>query len=180
MHNKTSLYALFMFCMIFIAPPSYAGVDYITRHITTPEKVGDGSFYYALWKFYDIALYTDDGIWDGKAPFALHIVYDHDVKGVRIAETSIEEIKRQGFEDSDTLNRWYERLKEIFPDVQKGSELTGVLDKEGISHFYNEDKYLGSVKDKNFGLYFFNIWLGQNTREPELRKNLIEAGTNNG
>ena len=64
-------------------------------------------------------------------------------------------------------------LIKIFPDVKKGTVLYGVKTIHSTTQFYQNDVFLGEVKDIQFTQRFFNIWLGEKTSEPKMRQTLL-------
>ncbi|MDF5078607.1 hypothetical protein P3605_25355, partial [Vibrio parahaemolyticus] len=73
---------------------------------------------------------------------------------------------------------WISELDRMFPDIQKGDELTYLTDGKSGQLFY---KQVGDVQVKNVGIIedermndaFLAIWLSPNTEFPKLRKQLI-------
>lgn len=148
-------------------------VDYISEHIPQAAPVGEGRLSVFIFDVYDATLWAPQGDFTEQGPFALKLSYLRDIKGRKIAERSIEEMKNIGMQDQEKLERWYQEMLRIFPDVQQGTSLTGVYTDEGHTIFYwNSDK-IGVVEDEEFGKYFFDIWLSRETSAPDLRKKLL-------
>jgi hypothetical protein len=59
-----------------------------------------------------------------------------DLNGSDIADRSITEIKNQGYTNYTKLSGWNSEMKNIFPDVQNGTSLTGILAHDGTTIFY--------------------------------------------
>lgn len=144
-------------------------------HVDPENLVGEARFNYMLWPVYDISLYAPQGDFTGEPPFSLKIVYLRQIAGERIASQSVALIRDQGFDDEIRLAGWYQQMKNIFPDVDKGSELTGVHAVNGESIFYRQDREIGRIIDPIFGQYFFNIWLGNDTSFSSIRNQLVGA-----
>lgn len=135
--------------------------------------VGRGTLAYAFWDVYEAVLYAPQGRWNAAAPHALSIEYFRSLDGKRIADVSISEIRKQGFNDEVQLAAWHAQLQQIFPDVGKGTVLSAVyIPGEQIS-FYEGIKLIGLIKDDEFGRLFLDIWLGERSSEPELRRALL-------
>jgi hypothetical protein len=78
-----------------------------------------------------------------------------------------------GYDDEKLLNKWYQQMADLFPNVKEGENITGVFDKNQHSHFYYQGKLIGTIEDKVFGQSFFGIWLHEKTSEPKMRKQLL-------
>lgn len=150
----------------------------VIQHIENPVLVGTGRLSYAIWDVYDAWLHAPNGkLKDGK-PFALTLSYLRKIDGRKIADTSIEEMRQMGMKDEVRLALWHENMRRIFPDVDKGVSLTGVRLSGGETVFCKNGEKIGKVTDREFGKYFFNIWLGEKTKAPDLRRELL--GQKNG
>jgi hypothetical protein len=66
-------------------------------------------------------------------------------------------------------------MKKIFPNVQKGDSITGVYTQDKQTIFFQKGKMLGTFKDPEFGLWFFDIWLGENASYPDARDKLLHS-----
>jgi hypothetical protein len=147
--------------------------QYILSHVPQAAEIGSGRLTYLFWDVYDARLFTSKGASSVTPPYALSLTYLRDLEGEKIADRSIEEIRKQGFKDEVVLATWHQQMRELFPDVKKGTTLTGVLTSEGESLFYHNGKQIGYVKDPLFGEHFFGIWLNEKTSEPTLRQALM-------
>ncbi len=159
-------------CCIFIAAPAHAEA-FIKNYIPEAKITGSDRYTYMLFDIYDATLYAPKGQWEDNKPFALSLKYLRSLKGEKIAARSAEEMRKQGFKDEIKLAGWYSQMNEIFPNVTKGTNLTGVLLPNKETVFYKDNKRIGTIKDPEFGKWFFGIWLAHNTTAPTLRQNLI-------
>jgi hypothetical protein len=147
--------------------------DFEVATMTDMNLIGEARMEVLFWDVYDARLYAPGASWRPEKPFALVLTYLLDLKGERIAERSIQEIRKQGFGDELTLARWYEMLIGIIPDVGDGDEIVGVSDSEGHTLFYHNGELIGEIREPEFTDRFFGIWLSELTSEPELRRNLL-------
>jgi hypothetical protein len=106
-------------------------------------------------------------------PFALQLIYSTGLKGVAIAERSLQEIERMGFGDPQRRGRWFTDMKQLFPDVARGDRLTGVNEPGRGARFFHNDRPIGAVDDPDFATAFFAIWLDERTVAPSLREALL-------
>lgn len=167
MHKK---YAVFIIGLLLCLPVQASDSP---SYLTDAQKVGEGRLTYLLWDVYDARLYAPDGQWDENEPFALTLHYLRSLKGEAIADRSVEEMRKQGFEDEVKLAAWHSQMRNIFPDVENGTELTGLYTPGEPTRFYQNGKLMGAVQDAEFGQWFFDIWLSEQTTEPELRIQLL-------
>ncbi|MEO0437657.1 MAG: chalcone isomerase family protein [Pseudomonadota bacterium] len=137
------------------------------------ELVGKARMQVLFWDVYDAQLYAPGGIWNDGDPFALSLTYLRSLQGVKIAERSIAEIRKQGFSDERTLARWYENLIAIIPDVANSDEIIGVADDNAHTQFYLDGRFIGEIREPAFTRAFFAIWLGAKSSEPRFRDRLL-------
>lgn len=145
----------------------------IDEHIENPKLVGQAKFNYVFWHVYDVYLYAKDGLYSPDKPFALKLVYKMDLDGSDIARRSKQEMEKIGFRDKAILEKWYQKMIDIFPDVSNGSELVGIYTKDKKSIFYDKNKKIGEENDPDFGKWFFGIWLSEKNLYPKLNKKLL-------
>ena len=126
-----------------------------------------------LWDVYDAMLYAPDGKLAESKPYGLSIRYMREIEGNEIADRSIQEMRGQGFVDEVRLAAWNSQMKTIFPDVQDGTVLSAVFIPGQKTVFYEGNKQIGIIKDAEFTRWFSDIWLGEKTSEPSLRRKLL-------
>lgn len=145
----------------------------IAEYVEGASPNGEGRMKFMMWNVYDATLFAPEGKYDADKPFALKLDYLMTLKGDDIAERSIKEIKDQGFDDFEKTVKWEKTLKEIFPDVNEGTTITGIRNEKGHALFFKEGQKIGEIEDQEFTKKFFDIWLGENTSAPKLRKKLL-------
>lgn len=149
--------------------------DYIAQSIPEAMIVGEGRMTYMMMDIYDARLYAPQGQFQRDQPLALSLTYLRPLRGIRIADRSIEEMRKQGFFDEVALARWHTAMRQIFPDVSNGTTLTGILTDNGETIFYHDGRRIGHIKDSEFGIRFFSIWLSPETSQAGLRDNLLRV-----
>lgn len=125
------------------------------------------------FKLYTARLWTDAQGFRAAAPFALDLEYALDVEAQDLVETSIEEIRKQGYRDEALLARWARDMAAVFPDVRKGDRLIGLALPGVEARFYSAQGFIASIRDPAFVDAFFGIWLGSETRAPRVRARLL-------
>lgn len=169
--------------LCLLAPLSWA----LPAHADTPPQElstalpaaqlqGQGRLRFFGLHVYDIRLWTPVDFapqrW-ADSPLGLEIEYGRTLYGEKIAERSLDEMKRQGDLPAASAEQWLGQMKRLFPDVNAGDRLTGVH-RPGIgARFYFNGRLLGEVADADFARRFFGIWLAQQTSEPDLRERLF-------
>lgn len=157
---------------ILISSPSWA-IEILDKYIQKPKIVGQGRLSFLAWDIYDATLFAEQGEWKEQKSFALELSYLRDIEGKKIASKSIDEIRSQGLNDEIKLAAWYSQMVDIFPNVSDGTNLIGICDYNNHAIFYNGNEYLGAINDPEFSKYFFDIWMGEGTSEPQLRSALL-------
>jgi hypothetical protein len=178
MHRRLSLPALALLGALGIEaaraqalPPSAASL------VPQVRESGQGRLKWWGLHIYDARLFTSGAGLDANEPFALALRYARDFDGARIADTSLDEMRRLGFGTDADHRRWRETMATLFPDVKRGDELTGVFVPGRGMVFFHNARRLGEVEDQEFARAFFAIWLDPRTRATELRQRLLgEAG----
>lgn len=163
----------FLTLLIFFSSNNAYADSYIKSYLPNGEKVGEGRLTVLFWDVYDATLYAPNGQWQENKPLALKLSYLRNISGKKIADSSVEEIRKQGFSDEVKLADWHTQMRTIFPDVDEGTTLTGILTRDGQTLFYQNGQAIGHIKDPEFGRYFFDIWLSEKTTAPQLRRKLL-------
>jgi hypothetical protein len=141
---------LILITLVLFITPAKANKG-ITEYIKNPKLVGQASYNYIFWHVYDVYLYAENGLYSSDKPFALMLIYKRNLEENDIALRSKQEIQKIGFKDKEILERWYQKMIDIFPDVSNGSELVGVYTKDKRSIFFDENKKIGEENDPDFG-----------------------------
>lgn len=155
------------------APTATLPVDGTSRL----QPAGQGTYRWFGLHVYDARLWIDGERFDPARPltppFALSLTYARSLSGERIASTSRDEIQRLGGVEPDRLQSWYDAMRAIFPDVNAGDRLVGIMLTDGATRFVFNDRPIGQIDDPAFGNGFFAIWLDPRTRAPGLREALL-------
>jgi hypothetical protein len=162
--------------------PAHLLADTIPAHIRAelPEArlAGEGSYRWFGLKIYDAALWVGAGGYQPDAgKFVLNLRYARTLYGERIAQASIDEIRQLKLGSASRQETWLRQMKSLFPDVQEGSEISGVFLPQQGARFYLDGKLLGEVEDSEFARAFFAIWLDPRTSAAALRKQLLGTGS---
>lgn len=159
--------------------PVQASLTAVQGTLPEPQLVGEARLKMMFWNIFDAKLFSQSGQFSPEKPFALSLTYLRSFEDNDIVDRSIDEIQSQKPEIAkNTLAQWKRQLSQIIPDVSKGSTITGVRTSEGYTRFFLNDNAIGEVKDDEFTLAFFDIWLGEKTSNLRLRNKLIGRSGN--
>ena len=159
--------------LVLLTNQATADLQTARRYLPSAELVGQARMEYLFWDVYDAELYAPDGVWSENQPFALSLQYLLELDGEAIASRSVSEMRAQGFDDEAILARWYKAMREIFPDVDETTRITGIMDRNQHTRFYRNGSLIGEIDEPLFGEWFFNIWLSEKTSEPKMRERLL-------
>ena len=172
---RSALAALGFLAAVLCLPQNAQAADACAAaHVRDAQRVGSGPFHYAFWHIYDAALYAPQGKYAPDRPYALKLVYRQNIKGAKIVESSLREMRKNGVRDARALAAWEAHMTRIFPDIAKGDNLTGVRTAKGAV-FCQSGRQIGAVDDPAFARDFFGIWLSDKTSAPDLRRRLLGA-----
>lgn len=137
------------------------------------RQLGAGELRWFGMRVYQASLWVAGERFDQRDPFALRIRYDMPVSRERLVGTSIDEIRRLGWQGEERLSRWSEMLSEVFPDVKSGEEIVGVHLGGGRARFFHQGRLAGELSDPELVRAFFAIWLDERSRSTQLREQLL-------
>lgn len=168
---QIKVFATLAMLSVLAATPSTADSQgtAVVRSVPSAELVGKGRMTFLGFRLFDAELYAPEGTYEASAPFALKLTYLRNFTSRDIVDSSIKEIRRQGGASAAQLDRWERQMRRLFPDVAAGQSITGVRTPDGAADFYLNGRKLGTIRDAAFTQKFFAIWLGRQTRNPQLR-----------
>lgn len=137
--------------------------------------VGSGDLRWLGLRIYTAQLWSERPVFDEKRPFVLVLNYHRNISKKQLVETSLDEIKRLSGQTHapETLKRWENEMNRTFVDVKTGDVLAAAfLPNQGL-RFYNKNRTLAEVRDLDFALAFFDIWLDPKTKDKKLRAQLL-------
>lgn len=143
---------------------------------TTPWQlwptVGDARLTWGPWVIYDSELRTPSGRYQSDATeLALVIKYRRNIDREALIKATGEQWAHLGIPESKR-KQWLARLAAIWPDVQKGDRLIFVI-KNNVGTFYQDNRQIGILNDKEMSKEFVGIWLSPYTAYPQIRRQLL-------
>jgi hypothetical protein len=137
-------------------------------------SIGQTTFTVLFWDIYTSQLLTSSGEYpliDSKDNLLFDINYLRGIKSEDLIKRTIEQWRHLGIAE-DKYQIYIPLLKNMWPDIQKGDNLS-ILIHQGRSTFYFNKQYLGFIDEVEFGEIFLAIWLSENTSQPSLRNELL-------
>ncbi len=172
----TALRPLFLACA-FALVAAQAQTTSLKSLLPEATTIGNGSFRWFGLKVYDARLWADKRSFSGEqwmnSPLALELTYARSLVGAKIAEASVDEMKKLGLGSTDQRRAWLDAMKQVFPDVADGTRLTGIYQPGQPTRFLRDGETIGEIADPEFGAAFFAIWLHPKTTAPKLRAALL-------
>ncbi len=151
----------------------------MAAELPAARLLGSGRLTFFGLHVYDARLWAAPGFeadrW-ATLPLALELEYARALVGRKIAERSLDEMKRAGPIADEPAARWLAAMTELFPDVARGDRITGVQRPGEAAHFFVNARARGAQRDAEFTRRFFGIWLAPQTSEPALRRALLGLG----
>jgi hypothetical protein len=142
-------------------------------YIKSNTPYGQGTLHKLFMKVYETSLWTDARTWSMSKPFALSIRYEMNFKAGDLTKRTFEEMARSGPVTQAEHDTFGPKLEQLFHDVRPGDVITAVFLPAKGAVFYYDGQLRGKLTDAAFAKRFFDIWLGPNTSEPELRDKLL-------
>lgn len=163
-----------LLCLLICLPLVAQALPEAARNEAGELQVsGRGEMRWLGLKLYEAELWTEEGAFSFERPFALVLTYARDIPGGRLAESSVDEMRRLGERDAVRLKQWRAAMATVFPDVRAGDRIVGLYLPGRGARFFHNDRSTGEVADAQFARAFFAIWLDPRTREPALRERLL-------
>jgi hypothetical protein len=108
-----------------------------------------------------------------QSPLALELNYFRSLSGQRIAERSLQEMRRQAQLNATQERAWLDAMLLAFPDVKSGDRITGLHTPGVGARFWFNGQERPAVRDAEFSRLFFGIWLSDASSEPHMRASLL-------
>jgi hypothetical protein len=147
----------------------------VAADVPGAKLIGEGRLRFLGLRIYDARLWSAQppaSDWSA-APLALELRYARSLDGAKIADRSLDEMRRQGDIEPAVAQRWLAAMTQLFPDVKENDRITGVLLPGLGARFFFNGQARGDLRDVRFARLFFGIWLSPKTSEPALRESLL-------
>ena len=137
---------------------------------------GEATLRYFGFQVYHARLWTQPEFRASQSlqqPLVLELEYLRDLKGLAIAQRSLQEMQRAEPIPEAQAQRWLNDMARIFPDVKAGDRISGQHQPGQGARFWLNERPLGHIEDPAFARLFFGIWLAPSTSEPDMRLALL-------
>ena len=143
----------------------------IEKFIPNYKLVGRAPYQFLLLDIYYATLISETGHYPSDK-FALILRYNRDFTKKSVVKETVEQLQKQKKYSENELIALKQLLNKTFRTIQKNDQFIAIklLDK-GIFYFKNE-KVL-ETSDMDFLDLFFNIWLRENSQDPDFTKSLL-------
>tara|TARA_B110000211_G_scaffold147024_1_gene167492 strand:- start:441 stop:962 length:522 start_codon:yes stop_codon:yes gene_type:complete len=139
--------------------------------LATLKLVGIAEMKWLWFEIYQAKLLTPTGTYKpNQWPLALDLLYRRSIPAEQLIQSTMHAWEHQ---DIDYPVEWVSKLRDIWPDIAPQDQLILYVDDDRISHFFYNNKFIGSLGDPLFSKAFTAIWLSKNTLRPALRNQLI-------
>ena len=143
----------------------------LEKFIPNFKSVGRATYKFLLLDIYYATLISETGHYPSDK-FALILRYNRDFTKKSVVKETVEQLQKQKKYSESELIALKQLLNKTFRTIQKNDQFIAIklLDK-GIFYFKNE-KVL-ETSDMDFLDLFFNIWLRENSQDPDFTKSLL-------
>ena len=140
---------------------------------SSPTIIGEGTLKVFFMEIYDLRLIADSPTFSWQDKFKLDFIYTRDLKRESVIKSSIKELRRQSSVTESDIESWQGYLEQFIKPIQEGTHATVLWNPEGHITFHYENSDPTTFEDEGFARAFLNIWLGEETSQPKLRKQLL-------
>ena len=143
----------------------------LEKFIPNFKLVGRATYKFLLLDIYHATLISETGHYPSDKS-ALILRYNRDFTKKSVVKETVEQLQKQKKYSENELIALKQLLNKTFRTIQKNDQFIAIklLDK-GIFYFKNE-KVL-ETSDMDFLDLFFNIWLRENSQDPDFTKSLL-------
>jgi len=135
--------------------------------------VGSSQLRVAFFKVFNSKLFTKTGQWnEPRHSFRFELTYQRNISGSFLAKQTAKEWDHLAFDDP-RRPEWEAAVLSMWPDVKKGDKIAFDVDEQGVSRFFYNGTWVGSVEDPDFAPAFIAIWLSSETSRPAHREGLL-------
>ena len=159
--------------LIFITPFVAAGEGWRAQ-FPAMKLVGDGVLSIFFVDIYKLSLYSKSGRYMENDDFVLEFEYLRPVSKKEIVAASISELSKFGDATPHEKKQWQKILNGGIVDMKAGEKAAVIFSKTGNITFDSPGEHLVSYNAPKFLKKFASIWLGDTTKYPQLRQQLLD------
>ena len=172
MSKSLKIFAHTIFFTLFFSTYAYSEIWWDSK---MPESylIGEGKLKVYFWDVYTLKLFSSSKTIKKTNDLVLEFQYLRDVSKKSVIDASIKELKKSTNFGEYKLALWKQYLDKSIRDMLSGEKAALHLSMDKRITFFIQDESAITFQDKEFGNAYMNIWLGENTSKPELRKKLL-------
>ncbi|MGH7923662.1 MAG: chalcone isomerase family protein [Candidatus Binatus sp.] len=145
----------------------------VLQKAPTLHQVGRGSQSYFGLSVYNVTLWALNNRWNPDEPHALDLESSRTISKSQLTEAGMDEMQRLGIGTYHQRQAWRRELERVMPSVSKGDQVVVLCAPNHKTFFFHNGREGGEIDDPAFGAAFFSIWLDPRTKNPALRKSLL-------
>ena len=165
-----TLFFLVIIQSVFFIPVSQ-GKDWWDEKLKNPFLIGEGVLKVFIWDIYKLRLFSETNIYDRNDTLVLEFEYLRDTSKASLIKASIVELKKLNFSKSK-LEKWEKYLEKSIKDMKAGEKAALLFRPNAGLTFFASDKLKITIDNDEFANSYIDIWLGENTERPKLRKQI--------
>ena len=165
-----TLFFLVIIQSVFFIPVSQ-GKDWWDEKLKNPFLIGEGVLKVFIWDIYELRLFSKTNIYDRNEIFVLEFKYLRDTSKASVIKASIVELKKLNLSKTK-LEQWEKYLEKSIKDMKAGEKAALLFRPDLGITFYSSDRFNITIDNVEFANSYIDIWLGENTARPKLRKQI--------
>lgn len=139
------------------------------------EIVGAVSFRVLFWRMFDASLWSTDGIFDWREPFALSLTYARDFSADQLTKKTVEEMSRLSGQPEGAFAGFGADFMTCIDDVGEGDRITAVSLAQDKARLFLNGEERCALERPDLRRHFFGIWLSRDSAFPDATTRLIGA-----
>lgn len=165
-----SKYRLFVIIFLISSAPLLAANPKLPNDL---KLVGKAKLSFLWWHIYDSELKTLTGDYQKNlAPLLLTLTYKRSITQQELVDETESQWKTFNL-PSEKQAVWLQQLSSFWPNVKKNDVIAVFLDANQHTHFFFNDRFIGSLNSPEFGEAFLAIWLDEDkSAYPKLTRKL--------
>ena len=160
-------------CLITLISAMVLASEAWLNNIQSPILIGEGTLKVFIWEVYDVRLFAELKPISRANELILEFDHKRELSKDKVIKASIKEMKRQNGINHNEVDDWQEFLERGMQSVQNGTKAAVYWSSKGRITFYYEGSEPVTINNEEFANAFVDIWLGEQTSQPELRRLLL-------
>ena len=146
--------------------------DWWNSILEKPYFIGEGVLKVFIWDIYILKLYSESKKFNKDKALVLEFEYLRNTSKKSVIKASVNELKKVNI-SNNKLVIWQGYLEQSISDMLKGEKAAIYWEPTGKIIFFVQGGKKVVIQDNEFANAYINIWLGENTERPKLRKKII-------